>query len=247
MHAIRIGLRRAHQESQPDEKDDPDNMGARLTFASVTWWTMIASAAPIESLSTPQELQGDQIPDDIITFEIRNPTEEPASIERLAKATSLILEAYKSVAKIYAENIETLTIVKVESGSGIRIDCKGLGEPIKHLKDLILEAWHKLRHKRHEEVIENNKALFSSLAIMDKIASMERDNKLGKEDAEILRKKIITSVSGLFECGALIPEIPEQETVQNTKLLSEFVSKMLLPPPNKVEEKTVSRKRVRKK
>ena len=40
----------------------------------------------------------------------------------------------------------------------------------------------------------------------------------------------MTSVSGLFECGALIAEIPPQETVENTELLDGFAPK-LLPPP----------------
>ena len=98
----------------------------------------------------------------------------------------------------------TLTIVKVDSGSSIRIDCKGLGEPIKHLKDLILEAWHKLRHKRAEEVSENSKAVLGSLAVIEKINARERDNSLSKEEAEQLRRTVITSVCGLFACGAAI-------------------------------------------
>lgn len=219
-----------------DVKEDP---------IFIAWQCMIGCVTPLENLTIPKELHGDKVPENILTMEIRSPIQRATSLPQFAKAVSLIEEVYESVVRVYrTEGNGSLTIIKVGSGSVIRIDCKGLGEPIKHLKDLIIEAWYKLRHKKAEKIIENNKAILSSLAIMDEIADRERDKILEREEAEQLRRKIITSVYGLFEYGTLIAEIPEKEMVQNAQLLlSSFIPKQLAPP----KKPTVSSKPAKKK
>jgi hypothetical protein len=150
-----------------------------------------------------------------------------------------------SIAHIHNTKIdESLSIIKIESGLGIRIDCKGSENVILHLKEFILESWHKIRHKRSEEVIENNKALLSSLAVIDKINQREIEKSLSPEESEQLRRKVIKNVLGLFQYGALISEIPQEEKVDNTKLLSAFSSKLLEAPVTaKQKAKKVSSKK----
>lgn len=235
--AERVRLARGEGGEKPEDvKEDP---------IFIAWQCMIGCVTPLENLTIPKELHGDKVPENILTMEIRSPIQRATSVPQFAKAVFLIEEVYESVVRVYrTKGNGSLTIIKVGSGSVIRIDCKGLGEPIKHLKDLIIEAWYKLRHKKAEKIIENNKAILSSLAIMDEIVARERDKILEREEAEQLRRKIITSVYGLFECGTLIAEIPEQEMVQNAQLLlSSFIPKQL-PPPKKP---TVSSKPAKKK
>ena len=235
------------RESKSKTRDDSDEkVMSRGDLIAIAWRTMIGSVDPIEKLTTPEEMRTPELPETFISFELASIDAENTPLPRLTKATVFAEEAYETVCRAYqTEGSGTLAVVKVESGSSIRIDCKGLGEPIKHLKDLILEAWHKVRHKRAEEVLENNKAIFDSLAVIERINAGERDGALSGVEAEQLRRKIITSVCGLFECGALIAEIPSQETVENTKLLGNFVPK-LLPPP-KAGSNAGTKKAARKK
>ena len=237
--------RRSSEEAQEKQETTKDPIAS-------AWRIMIDSVDPIEDLTTPEEMRTPELPETFISFELVSIAPENTPLPRLAKATAFAEEAYETVCRVYqTKDSGTLAVVKVESGSSIRIDCKGLGEPIKHLKDLILEAWHKLRHKRAEEVLENSKAVLGSLAVFEQIKAREEDKSLSKEEAEQLRRKVITSVCGLFECGALIAEIPSQETVENTKLLDGFVPKRLPPPEagsnggtNKVaRKKTTPKKR----
>ncbi len=218
---------------------------------AIAWRTMIGSVDPIENLTTPEEMRTPELPETFISFELSSIAAENTPLPRLAKATAFAEEAYETVWRAYQiKGSGTLAVVKVESGSSIRIDCKGLGEPIKHLKDLILEAWHKLRHKRAEEVSENSKAALESLAVIKQIKARVADESLSPEEGEQLIRKIITSVCGLFECGALIAEIPSQETVENTKLLGGFVPKLLAPPKagsNAGTKKAARKKAARKK
>lgn len=240
-----LGPPNPESDSQNEEERVTPHPSEEFDAISFQWHAMLSCASPLESITTPVEMRREQLPDTFITFTLASlPKETPLS--RLAKATAFAEEAYESICRAYqTKGSISLTIVKVESGSSIRIDCKGLGDPIKHLKDLIIEAWHKLRHKRAEEVLENNKAVLSSLSVIAQINTNEKNNTISSEEAEQLRRKIITSVSGLFECGALIEEVPPEETVDNTKLLGGFVPKQL--PAPKPESKTIDKKKKAKK
>ena len=229
-----------------DRDESAARSGPLEDSVAIAWRIMMGSVDPIEKLTTPEEMRTPELPETYISFEIASIAAENTPLSRLAKAAAFAEEAYETVCRVYkTEGSRTLVIVKVESGSSIRIDCKGLGEPIKHLKDLILEAWHKLRHKRAEEVLVNNEAVLGSLAAIEQINLRVADGSLSPEEAEKLRRTIIASVCGLIECGALIAEIPSQETVENTKLLDGFVPK-LLPPP-KAGSNAGTKKAARKK
>jgi len=140
-----------------------------------------------------------------------------------------------------------LTLVKIESGSEIRIDLRGMENAIKHLKDFILEVWHKLRHKRVEEVIENNKAILTSIKTIQYIDDSKKNDSLTHEEAETFKHNIIKSTLGLFEHGAVIAEIPDKEVVDNTKLLESFSPKLLTEAILvKKPKKVISRRKTNK-
>ena len=208
---------------------------------------MIRNVEAWQKLTIPKDLQAKEPPDDFLTLNIIIPKSKSATVAMLSQSTSFLNDLYEAVAKVYNKKVEgDLVVVKIESGSSIRVDCKGLGDVVRHLKEFLLEAWHKIRHKRAEEVVEKNHALVSSLAIIDQIDSCVIKKSLSKEEAEALRRRVLKGAFGLFECGALIEEIPSEEKVDNTKLLKSFSPK-LLPAPNKATinttKKTTSKKR----
>lgn len=216
-----------------------------LSEISTPYNRMLSSLVSWESLTTPKELIAENRPGNILTLNIHSMPKKSSLISTLSATTALINDLYMSIAHIHKTKIdESLSIIKIESGLGIRIDCKGSENVILHLKEFILESWHKIRHKRSEEVIENNKALLSSLAVIDKINQREIQKSLSPEESEQLRRKVIKNVLGLFQYGALISEIPQEEKVDNTKLLSAFSSKLLEAPVNaKQKVKKVSSKK----
>ena len=196
------------------------------------WFVMTHCVGPIETLTMPEELRSEESPDGLLSVEIRREGEDPVPMSCLAMTSTLLEDAYRAVARAYGtDDAGVLTIIKVESGSGIRIDCKGLGEPVKHVKDLIIEAWNKLRHKRAEALVENNRAVLSSLMVIEHISQRQKDGDLSPEEAEKLKRRVTQAACGLFECGALIAEIPEEETVHNTKLLAASFLPKQLPAP----------------
>ncbi len=213
----------------------------RIFYSTISrpWYRMVSCVEPFETLTTPDELKGGKLPDDIISLEIRRSSQKPHRLADLSEAAKLLEAAYTTTARAYGKNGEMqLVVVKVDSGSSIRIDCRGADAVVKHLKEFIIEAWSKFRHKRPEEVMENNKAILSSLAVFQRIAVREKDKSLSREEAEQLRRKVLSSTLGLFERGALIIDIPDEEVVNNTELLQGFRPKLLEAPKEKPAMRT---------
>jgi hypothetical protein len=187
------------------------------------WRLMTRSREPWEALTVPEELREAGPHNDIVTIEIRMSGERTMPLPNLVKVSEYLESLYLTIARSYGiEHEGQLEILKVESGSDIRLDCKGVVNVIVHLKESLIEIWNKFRHKRADELLENNRALLASLAVMDEISARERDKVIAREEAEQLRRAVVKASLGLFECGALISEIPDEEVVSNKNLLTGF-------------------------
>lgn len=196
------------------------------------WRLMTSCVTPIKALTLPEELKSEELSEEIITLNIQYREAETPSLEKIATALESLESAYSSIAKIYGmeEQAGHLQVIKIESGSAVRVDCKGLGLVVKHLKEFFIEAWHKFRHKRSEEVIENNRAVLSTVAAVQQIESSVKNRTMSREQGEILKRRMIEETLGLFGSGALIIEIPQHELLDNNKLLREFGTKLLMAP-----------------
>ena len=192
---------------------------------------MTGSRESWEALIVPEELREAGPHNDIVTIEIRVSGERTTPLPNLVKVGEYLESLYVTIARSYGiEQEGQLEILKVESGSHIRLDCKGVADVIAHLKESLIEIWNKFRHKRADEVLENNRVLLASLAVVDAISARERAQVIEREEAEQLRRAVLKASLGLFECGALISEIPDEEVVSNKNLLTGFSPKRLPAP-----------------
>src|SRR5207302_1110646 len=67
----------------------------------------------------------------------------------------------------------------------------------------------------------------STLAVVGQIERQKLSGNLAPEDAENIKRIIIDSTIGLFECNALPTEVRPREAVDNSKLLADFSPKLL--------------------
>ncbi|MGC2743466.1 MAG: hypothetical protein WA672_09775 [Candidatus Angelobacter sp.] len=193
------------------------------------WETMMESTVPWQKLTTPAELLQKEMPQDLISIDIRVP-EGSVPLPMLLGAVESLGSAYSAMARVYLPDSDAeakLQILSIQSGSAIRIDCKGLPEVVKHLKEFFLEAWSKVRHKRAEEVIERNSAVLSTLGVLDEIDARKKLGTLGDEEAETLKRTLVDSALGLFSCNAVLAETRPIDIVDNNKLLAQFSPKLL--------------------
>jgi hypothetical protein len=180
--------------------------------------------------------------DEILTLELRydhrNNPQANAVSELLLNATKL----YEAVAIASGNReFEPLLVVYVTSGSSIRFDLKGLGEPIKQVKSLFVEVWRNIRHRRADDFHHNGKAILEGLDVLSKIETHKRNNVLDAEEAVRLKQQVTKSLLGLLEVGALPREIHDTELVPNKDLMQGMQQK-LLPSAPQSQLKTGSKK-----
>lgn len=191
---------------------------------------MTGCAQPWQRLTTPAELLERHLPNDVLSIEIRM-AEGHIVLHTLLATIGYLENAYAALSRIFVAHSGSepkLQILSIQSGSPtIRIDCKGLADVVQALKQLLIELWHKARHKRAEEQIERNSALLSTLGVINQIEEQRRKGSLVAEDAENIKRILIDSALGLLECNAVPTQIHEREIVNNNKLLADFSPKFL--------------------
>jgi len=224
--------------------------GRQLVYSALAepWGVMVKSVRCWQVLTMPDVLVQPEKSEDVLTLRIGGKDLPELPVALLSEATAKIQTLYVAVAEAYGiKKAGELSLIKVESGSDIRVDCRGLGDVVRYLKEFFIEAWHKIRHKRSEEVIENNRAVLSTIGLIQHIQAAETKGSLDHEDATRLRLTILDATFRLFERGVLIDEIPQQETVNNQDLLVGGFAQKLLPAPKKKREAKPRAKSKRKK
>lgn len=202
-----------------------------VTQGLVSAWTVFAGCIdPVEHLIAPQEVLSEHAFDEVLTIELRHEGEKPIALATLAEAINHLTQLYSSITRALAEPDTPLTLLYADSGSSVRVDLRGNGKAINGLKELLIEAWNRIRHRRADDLATNNKAVLSSLSVLDEINTRREKGTIEPEDAANLTNKIIQSTIGLFETGALPREIPSIENVPNLKLIEALQPKLLTGP-----------------
>lgn len=194
------------------------------------FFDMIRLTNPLKKLTFTEDLFEKET-SDTISFVFHYDNEEKTNIFTISDVTKKIDLIYNSISRVKKiEDHTKLQLIKIESGSSIRIDCKGISEVVKELKEFIIEIWNKVRHKRVEEIIQRNNVTFDSLCLIEKVHELRENKVLTPEEAERLKIDLLESTLSLVKDGVLIVEIEPVEVVDNTKLLKSF-SQQFLPSP----------------
>jgi len=200
-----------------------------VTPIARAWKTLAACVEPIEQILIPHEISDEKISEDIITLEIRRPGDEKPDAATLAATLTSLEQLYESVVhSLQSESVPPLRLVFVTSGSNIRFDLKGIGDAVKHIKDLFIEGWEKIRHRKADDFKHNTKAALEGLHALEVLAN---HREVDPETKQRLNYHIVGSMLELFKAGALPREIQPVELVSNDLLLL-GVQQKLLPAPN---------------
>ncbi len=180
-----------------------DKLISLLQMVVDPWRAMTGCTSALDSLTIPDDLRRAQAEKNVISIELHYKEYHYPTLTETIKVVDLLNQLYQVVAAIYGKaNQADLTLVKIDSGSSIRFDCKGIKELIQPIKAFMIEAWNELRHKGIDKLLGDNKAMLSSLPIMDQLAKREQDKSIDIEKAEQLRRKILGTTLGLFAQGA---------------------------------------------
>ena len=138
---------------RPPEMDDVRSL--------MDQWRLLSSfVPPLQTLTTPSELTAQKDFDDILTLETRFDEASAPSLETIAGILGHVKTLYSAVATTgQKEHVPSLTLLYAASGSSVRFDFTGLGEVIKELKSLLVEAWSLIRHRKADDVKSNLQAV----------------------------------------------------------------------------------------
>jgi hypothetical protein len=195
---------------------------------------MVSCVKPFRDLTIPADLLGERR-EEVLAINLSD--RENLDLKVLAKVIREIEALYDSVNRVFGRtDAPPLQIVKIESGSKLRIDLKGLAETVKELKNAVLEIWSKHRHKKADEIIDQHRVVSSGIEVLTKIDRRVKKKELTNEDGARFKHAIVESTLGLFKNGALIDEIPATEVIDNVKLLDGFAYRLLAAPREDSED-----------
>jgi len=219
----------------------------RLLYPARDGWKLFQGCIePLERLVVPQEVTNEQPFDDILTLELSYGSNLQPTLNAVFEILNNVDKLYGSLARLYGfAEYSPLRVIYADSGSSFRFDFKGLGEPIKRIKELLVEGWNLIRHRKIEDFRRNNQALLESLESVRQIQSLKREGVLENEEAMRLKEQVLDSVTNLFEAGVLPREVPESEYVPNYKLLEEYHRKLLPPAPEQLPARASRKKATR--
>lgn len=196
------------------------------------WEIFVSSLNPVEVLTIPKEIAEEKDFDEVLTLEMKYEQRAGPPVETISKILANTTKLYESVAiALGFDEFDPLLVIYTASGSSFRFDFKGLGEPLKQVKELLVETWKKIRHRRADDFHHNSKAILEGLNLLSEIRVHYEQNVLDSETTVRLNKTIITSMLALFKEGALPREVQSVELVSNTKLMRGLQQRLLPAAP----------------
>lgn len=171
----------------------------------------------------------------LLSLELRS--EEHANLSTVSKAITNIEELYESIAKLHGvKDPAPLEVLRVESGSNIRIELKGLPKVVGPVLKFLTETWHDLRFGKQRTAMATAEAM---TVINRKI----KNGDLSEEEGGILKQKMIGNASDLITDGVLPADIPATELIDNVKLLTDQMPKRITGPEPTGEKQPKTKKK----
>jgi hypothetical protein len=135
--------------------------------------------------------------------------EELSSPARLSSMLDGIQGLYEVAGRLQNLPVQDLIVTACDSGNDKQFSFLGASTIIAGVKDIILSFWDRVVFYREDKHGEYIKLLTKSLPVIQVINKMEKDGDLEKEEAEILRRRVIGSITKLTRAGITIPEMVE--------------------------------------
>ncbi len=146
--------------------------------------------------------------------------------ERLIELLTSINEMYEACATVIGLPPGGLVVAAMDSGSDKSFDLLGIARVIECVKEVIISLWDRVVFFREKQLAQRIELVAQALPVITQIDDLEKQNKLGREQAEVLRRQIVHGVSKFLESGAYIPEIADR-TFNDPRLLMAPEPKLL--------------------
>jgi hypothetical protein len=177
---------------------------------------------------SPEELPDEYKGKALLTTILIEDSKHPPTTDRVVDLVSSVSSLYDTSSTLLKHPPVHLTMVGCDAGSEKTFEFLGAAEVMEMVKDIILSLWDRIMFFRERQIAQRVELVAKSLPAINEIWTLENENKIGHEEAELLRVKLVDSVQKFILCGAVIPEMLERSTFDPHELM--------MPEPKLLEE-----------
>ncbi len=145
--------------------------------------------------------------------------QELSSPKRLVLMFEAIQGLYEVVGLIKNLPVQDLIVTACDSGNDKKFDFLGSSEIIKGVKEILLSFWDRAVFFRDDQTGKQLKLITQSLPMVEEINKLGELGLLEKEEAELLRRRVILAINKFSQAGATIPEMEDSTRFDPRKLM----------------------------
>jgi hypothetical protein len=170
-----------------------------------------------------------------ITVIIMEEDDQFSTPQKLAQVLTSVADLYEVCLALNDPEIRSYTngsliVIACDSGSEKSFDLLGFATGIAGLKDIFHGLYDRIFFRREHQAGLQLDLIAKSLPIYEKLADLEKQGKMGPEQAELYRRKITNGTTQLVEARAMIPELEQRATAYDPRKLLGPDQKLLVGP-----------------
>ncbi|TFW27142.1 hypothetical protein [Massilia horti] len=164
-----------------------------------------------------------------------------STLQRVIDSLEACQEMYTALADLTDAHSVPLGVGAIDSGSDKSFDLFGAADLIKQLNHLILTIWDLVVFHKERKMGRQLELIASSLPILAQITELEKSEQIGREQAEIIRRKIIDGAKKFIASGTVIEGMNDVSQTDPRKLMAP--EPRLLTGPESLREGETDEKR----
>ncbi|HET6229059.1 MAG TPA: hypothetical protein VFE05_03205 [Longimicrobiaceae bacterium] len=139
---------------------------------------------------------------------------------RLITALESVWLLYDVAATMQGLPSSTLSVESCDAGSDKSFAFLGLEPVIAAVKQIVLSVWDRVVFYRGRQSDVRLEMIERSVPVLTELAKMKQTGALGPEQAELLRRGILSGVKKFLDAGCTIPEIEASSSHESRTLLA---------------------------
>jgi hypothetical protein len=133
-----------------------------------------------------------------------------------------------------------------DSGSNKVFDFVGLPELVQELGAIISSIYERAVFFREKQFLVRIEAVAAALPVLEEISALHAQKKLGNEEAELLRRGIVSGATKFLKSGAITPQLSSISSIDPQRVLTTEPTLLLTGPKrsnvNKLRKPTKNQK-----
>jgi hypothetical protein len=219
-------------------------MADRIRFA-ITHLPFVASLLEREIVDQ-SEIANQELVDsgmDTLSILLVEDEGQRSTPDRLILALQGVTEIYQAIATMEGVAHSDLAVLAIDSGSDKSFDFLGLAKVMAIAKETLIAVWDRRVFHRHVHVSMCIQTIAESLPVIQHIHELKEAGALSPEQAELLKRQMISGTSKLLEVGAVTPEM-EAQPASTPRGLMRPEPKLLAAPTQDIREPSFDREPV---